>query len=77
MKYPKAVLLAVLVFAVLSPSARADSGDSTIYTFTGGDAQTLEIRAACYQMANGVRTSTRARVTLPGNLHLRARWIFL
>jgi hypothetical protein len=36
MKYPKAVLLAVLAFAVLSPSARADSGDSTIYTFTGG-----------------------------------------
>jgi hypothetical protein len=36
MKYPKAALLAVLAFAVLLPSARADSGDSTIYTFTGG-----------------------------------------
>jgi hypothetical protein len=36
MKCPKAVLLAVFAFAVLLPSARADSGDSTIYTFTGG-----------------------------------------
>jgi hypothetical protein len=35
MKYAKAVLFAVVALAALLPSARADSGDSTIYTFTG------------------------------------------
>jgi hypothetical protein len=36
MKHAKAVLFAALAFAVLLPSARADSGDSATYTFTGG-----------------------------------------
>jgi hypothetical protein len=35
MNYAKAMLFAVVALAALLPSARADSGDSTIYTFTG------------------------------------------